>query len=91
MIYSFKFRRELPAAIMDTAPEGTAWILEGARLARHRFRLVSKGGTTFKPREDLAAVKVPDATPELIAMYALGDEQALLAKVRYNRLIVALG
>ncbi|MEO6623342.1 MAG: hypothetical protein ABIN37_00695, partial [Burkholderiaceae bacterium] len=32
-------------------------------------------------------IKVPDATPEIIGAYALGDEQALLAKVRYNRLV----
>ena len=39
-------------------------------------------------RDDIAAIKIPDATPEIIAAYALGDdEQALLAKVRYNRLI----
>jgi hypothetical protein len=31
--------------------------------------------------------KVPDATPEIIKRYALTDEQALLAKIRYNRLI----
>ena len=30
---------------------------------------------------------IPDATPELIRAYALDDEQALLAIVRYNRLI----
>jgi hypothetical protein len=30
---------------------------------------------------------VPDCTPFLVVVYALGDEQALLAKVRYNRLI----
>jgi hypothetical protein len=30
---------------------------------------------------------VPDSTPELIRVYALDDEQALLAIVRYNRLI----
>lgn len=30
---------------------------------------------------------MPDATPEIIANYALSDEQALLARVRYNRLI----
>jgi hypothetical protein len=35
----------------------------------------------------LAETKVPDATPGLIVMYALNDEQALLAKLRYNRLI----
>jgi len=31
--------------------------------------------------------KVPDATPGVIEMYALSDEQALLAKLRYNRLV----
>jgi hypothetical protein len=30
---------------------------------------------------------VPDATPGIVAKYSLNDEQALLAKVRYNRLI----
>jgi len=39
------------------------------------------------PNPSLRAIKVPDATPEIIAAYALNDEQALLARVRYNRLI----
>ena len=30
---------------------------------------------------------MPDATPGIIAKYALTDEQSLLAKLRYNRLI----
>ncbi len=87
VIYSFKFRRELPSAIAETAPKGKSWMLEGAGYSRYRFRLVDIGGTIIKPREDAAATKIPDATPEIIGAYALGDEQALLAKVRYNRLI----
>jgi hypothetical protein len=35
----------------------------------------------------LAETKVPDSTPGLISLYALNDEQALLARLRYNRLI----
>lgn len=35
----------------------------------------------------MAETKVPDSTPGVISMYALNDEQALLAKLRYNRLI----
>ncbi len=35
----------------------------------------------------MAAIKVPDSTPEIISKYAQSDEQALLARVRYNRLI----
>ncbi|HXE06522.1 MAG TPA: hypothetical protein VN612_01415 [Acidobacteriaceae bacterium] len=87
VIYSFKFRKSLPDEILATAPKGKSWIIEGAGTSRYRFRLVQIGGTIFKPRTDLAAIKIPDATPEIIAAYALGDEQALLARVRYNRLI----
>ena len=35
----------------------------------------------------LVDTKVPDATPGVIARYALTDEQALLARIRYNRLV----
>ena len=35
----------------------------------------------------LAETKAPNATPGVIARHALSDEQALLAKLRYNRLI----
>ena len=35
----------------------------------------------------LSETKIPESTPGIISMYALDDEQALLAKVRYNRLI----
>ena len=87
VIYSFKFRRPLPASIRETAPEDKSWIIEGAGHGRYRFRLVAIGGTTIEPRKDLVAIKIPDATPQIIEAYALGDEQALLAKVRYNRLI----
>lgn len=84
-IYSFKYRASLPASIIATAPQGFEWIIEGSGRSRYAFRLVRPSGIV--PRENLAIVKIPDATPELIGAYALGDEQALLAKVRYNRLI----
>ena len=53
--------------------------------SRYRFKLVRE--TRIKPRDDLVVIDVPDATPELIRAYRLDDEQALLAIVRYNRLI----
>lgn len=87
VIYTYKFRRPLPSSILETAPEGMSWILEGAGHGRYRFRLVAAGGAVIEPRQDLIAIKIPDSTPEIIGAYALGDEQALLAKVRYNRLI----
>lgn len=85
VLYSFRYRKELPAAIRSTASDGLEWIVEGAGRARYRFRLARIN--RIEPRRDLLAVKIPDATPEIIAAYAQSDEQALLAKVRYNRLI----
>ena len=32
-------------------------------------------------------IKIPDATPEIVSAHAMSDEQALLAKIRYNRLL----
>ncbi len=84
-IYSFRYRHALPEEIAKTAPKGLHWIIEGAGRSRYRFILTK--ASRIVPREDLIAVKVPDATPEVIAKYALSDEQALLAKVRYNRLV----
>lgn len=87
LIYSFKFRRDLPQDIQAKAPRGKCWLLEGAGRAKYRFRLVDVGGRTIVPRNDIAAILIPDSTPEIIGAHALGDEQAVLARVRYNRLI----
>jgi hypothetical protein len=85
VIYSFRYRNELPEVIRKTTAAGLEWIIEGAGRARYRFKQVRLN--RIVPREELLTIKVPDATPEIIAAYALNDGQALLAKVRYNRLV----
>lgn len=85
VLYSVRYRTELPQSIRDAAAPGREWIIEGAGRGRYRFRQVALN--RIVPRADLVSIKIPDATPEIIGAYALGDEQALLAKVRYNRLI----
>lgn len=85
LIYTFRYRYELPQAILKTAAEGQEWIIEGSGQARYRFKQVKLN--RIEPREELLTIKVPDSTPEIIGAYALSDEQALLAKVRYNRLV----
>ena len=77
--------QDLPQRIVDTATKGRHWIIEGAGRSKYRFKLVKE--SRIVPRTDLLAIKVPDSTPEIISKYALSDEQALLAKVRYNRLV----
>jgi hypothetical protein len=85
LIYSFRFRIALPDSITATQPSGMEWIIHGAGRAIYEFRLVKI--SRIQPSENLVTISIPDATPELIRAYALDDEQALLAIVRYNRLI----
>lgn len=85
VIYSFRYRTLLPATIRDTAPENKEWIIRPAGQSRYRFVLTALAA--ILPNMLLARTKVPDSTPGIIARYALNDEQALLAKLRYNRLI----
>jgi hypothetical protein len=84
LLYSYRFRRDLPKEISDTAVLGNEWTIELAGHASYKFKLSKM--SRIIPRSDLVQVKIPDSTPEIIGRYALGDEQALLAKVRYNRL-----
>lgn len=84
--YSFRFRKELPSVITTTAPKNAEWIILGVGSANYEFRLACPGKIT--PSKDRERIPVLDATPEIVRQYAPGtDEQALLTRARYNRLI----
>jgi hypothetical protein len=84
--YSFRFRRDLPHRIQSTAPAGKEWIILGAGIGLYEFRLALSG--KIAPSANRIRIKVPGATPEIVRYYAPGtDEQALLTRARYNRLI----
>ena len=85
VIYSVRYRTPMPAPIVATQSAGFEWIIEGLGPARYAFRLAKL--SRIVPNLSLVTIKVPDSTPEIISAYALSDEQALLAIVRYNRLI----
>jgi hypothetical protein len=85
VIYSIRFRTQMPAKILATQPKGREWVIELVGRSRYRFRLVMVN--RILPNPNLAVIRIPDNTPEIIAAYALDDEQALLAKLRYNRLV----
>ncbi len=85
IIYSFRYRAILPLSIRDKAPEGKEWIIRPS--GRSLYHFVATNMLHIIPNEMMSETKVPDATPGIVSMYALGDEQALLSKLRYNRLI----
>lgn len=85
VIYSIRHGRdELPKEIRDLAPKGKHWLLLPNGRGKYKFVLATFSliEPQFRP-----AIKIPDATPQIVARYALGDEQAVLARVRYNRLV----
>jgi hypothetical protein len=85
VLYSFRYRVPLPESITSKAPEGYEWVIRPAGRAQYKLSLVKK--SRIMPSEIMAETKIPDATPGVIIKYSSNDEQALLAKIRYNRLI----
>jgi hypothetical protein len=85
VVYSIRYRTPMPEKILSTQRKDMEWIIEGAGRSKYAFKLVRVN--RIVPNDKLIAIKIPDATPEIVNAYALSDEQALLAKVRYNRLI----
>ncbi|QQS11018.1 MAG: endonuclease [Rhodospirillales bacterium] len=85
LVYYFRYRKKLPQSILDHQAPDMHWLILGAGDAMYRFR--QSNVAYIYPNKGLLVRKIPDSTPEIIGHYALSDEQALLAKIRYNRLI----
>lgn len=83
--YSFRFRKALPTSITDEARDEMEWVIKSKGISEYSFVLVKYA--RILPDPMMATIKIPDATPSIVDYYALGDEQALLTKLRYNRLI----
>lgn len=85
VIYSFRFRTELPSRIVQIAGKDDEWLIKLAGRSTYCFSLEQK--FEIAPNRNLAHSKIMDSTPGVINKYSLSDEQALLAILRYNRLL----
>ena len=85
IVYSLRYRVPLPDSIRQTAPPGREWAIFPGGNAVYTLRTVPFN--LIEPRQGLRTIRLPDATPGVISKYSLSDEQALLARVRYNRLL----
>lgn len=85
VIYSLRYRTEMPAEIAATASSGKEWRIEPAGRANYRFKLGRINRIVPDPAQK--TIKIPDATPQIVRQRAMDDEQALLAIIRYNRLV----
>jgi hypothetical protein len=76
-------RRDLPLSILQSGN----WSIEAVSgKGNYVFRRLSRSPYIDIP-EDLATTEILDGTPGIVLKYQKSDEQALLARVRYNRLI----
>jgi len=85
IVYSFRYRSNLPESITQKAPSGKSWVTRPVGQGKYQFSLTKM--PRIIPNESLAITKVPDSTPGIITKYTVNDEQALLSKIKYNRLI----
>src|SRR5690349_12968808 len=63
VIYSIRYRTDMPESVLRTQPAGMEWIIEGAGRAKYAFVLVKLN--RIIPRDHLLTIGIPDATPEI--------------------------
>lgn len=85
IVYSLRYRTPLPETIRCQAPPGREWAIFPGGNAVYTLRTVPFN--LIEPRRGLRVIRLPDSTLGVITKYSLSDEQALLARVRYNRLL----
>lgn len=85
IVYSLRYRVPLPDSVREAAPPNSEWAIFPGGNAVYVLRAVPFN--LIEPRKGIRTVRLPDSTPGAIAKYAMSDEQALLARLRYNRLL----
>jgi len=75
VIYSFRFRNELPEKIKKLAPKGKEWLIKLSGRGKYVFSLEDE--LLLIPNESLTFTKILDSTPGIINKYSLTDEQAI--------------
>lgn len=85
LIYTFRYRVRLPDSILEKSPRGKEWIIRPAGPAKYCFFACSFA--EILPNNMMIEIMIPDSTPGIISLYSMSDEQALLAKLRYNKLV----
>ncbi|MFT0899048.1 endonuclease [Candidatus Methanoprimaticola sp. MG2] len=86
LVSAFKSGRQtLPNSILSTAPKGKKWLIRNVSTATYQFFLSE--AINVEPDPSLKIISIFDSTPDIVLNYIKSDEQALLAIIRYNRLI----
>ncbi|MCB8943872.1 MAG: hypothetical protein H6658_08955 [Ardenticatenaceae bacterium] len=83
IVYTYRSgRSDLPEFIMQYG----SWAIEGKGKSKYAFRKLACS-PYFDIPSDIEITKIPDATPQIVLKYQSSDEQAILARIRHNRLL----
>lgn len=85
LVYGYRFRFDLPDAIERSAPDGWNWVIE--LVGKGEYEFVLRRVKWITPSPDQPLIKLPDMTPQILKPLMLNDEQAMLTRLRHNRLI----
>jgi len=81
--YSYRTgRSDLPDEILSSGN----WVIEGAGKGKYTFVKLKRLPYIDIP-EDLYTTDIPEATPDIVLKYGGKDEQAVLTRILYNRLV----
>ncbi len=83
VIYTYRARRLLPSKILVTGH----WAIEPAGRGAYAFRLLRNPPHFEVPFGEYAPVDIYNALPEVVEGLLRRDEQSLLTRVLYNRLV----
>jgi len=81
--YTYRVRRELPKEITETG----YWAIESAGKSAYAFILLENPPRFDIRFQDYEPINIYNAIPEIVDGYLRRDEQSLLTKLLYNRLI----
>lgn len=85
--YNSKSRGDFPEAMRAAAAAGKEWRVTTLAKGKYAFTLHDEGEGIIEPDTALPRIKIYDALPSIVERYARKDEQALLARIRYNNLV----
>lgn len=83
VIYTYRVRRDLPSEVRDAGH----WAIEPAGRGHYAFRPMRNPPRFDLRLADISAVEIPNAIPEVVEPLLRADEQSLLTRVLYNRLV----
>lgn len=85
IIYTYRYRRDLPPEICSRAPEGKVWLIKGAGDGIYVFKAVAE--SRMQPDPTIIPETFTDLSHPVVRRCRKNDEQGILALIDQNDLL----